>query len=122
VIGHRAERGQATVELALTLPVLAAVLLAIVQVGLIARDDVLVLHAAREAARQAALGASDGAVRHAALAAGPLDPSRVTVGTARAGDVVTVTIVYRIVPMITIMKPFIAKMRLEGHAAMAQEN
>ena len=119
---RRAERGQAAVELALTLPLVATVLLAIVQIGLIARDDVLVLHAAREGARQAALGAADGEVRRAALAAGPLDPSRVTVGAERAGGTVSVTIMYRIVPMIPIMEPFFAKMRLVDHATMAQEN
>ena len=42
-------------ELALVLPLVVALLLAVVQVGLIVRDQVLVVHAAREAAREAAV-------------------------------------------------------------------
>ena len=49
------EGGQATVEVALLLPLLALLLLAVVQVGLVVRDQVLVTHAAREAARAAAV-------------------------------------------------------------------
>ena len=45
------ERGQATVEFALVLPLIVFALLAILQVGLVARDQIAVVHAAREAAR-----------------------------------------------------------------------
>lgn len=51
----RPERGQSTVELALLLPVVAVVLLTVVQVGLIARDRVLAVHVARAAARAASV-------------------------------------------------------------------
>ncbi|MGH9185287.1 MAG: TadE family protein, partial [Acidimicrobiales bacterium] len=44
-------RGQATVELALVLPFVALVLLAVAQTALVVRAQVLVTHAAREAAR-----------------------------------------------------------------------
>ena len=50
-------RGQATVELALTLPFVATLLLAVVQVLLVAHAQLLVEHDAREAARAAAVGA-----------------------------------------------------------------
>ena len=50
------ERGQATVELALVLPVVAVVAMALVDVGLVLRDNVLCVHAAREAARALAVG------------------------------------------------------------------
>ena len=49
------ERGQATVEFALVLPLIVFALLAIVQVGLVVRDQVAVVHAAREAARAASV-------------------------------------------------------------------
>lgn len=49
------ERGQATVELALVLPLAVFGLLAILQVGLVVRDQVAVVHAAREAARAASV-------------------------------------------------------------------
>ena len=48
-------RGQATVELALVLPLVVFGLLAILQVGLVVRDQVAVVHAAREAARAASV-------------------------------------------------------------------
>ena len=60
--GHKLGCLQATVELALVLPVVATLLLAVVQVGLVVRDQIRVTHAAREAARAAAAryGARDG--------------------------------------------------------------
>ena len=51
----RAERGQATVEFALLLPVFACMVLALVQLALVIRADLLVHDAAREAARAASL-------------------------------------------------------------------
>ena len=56
--GRRDDRGQATVEVALMLPVLVILAMALVQVGLVARTTVLVHHAAREGARAAAVGGS----------------------------------------------------------------
>jgi TadE-like protein len=49
------ERGQATVEFALVLPLIIFGLLAILQVGLVVRDQIAVVHAAREAARAASV-------------------------------------------------------------------
>jgi hypothetical protein len=60
------ERGQASVELALVLPLLALFLLALVQTALVARDAVLVQDAARAAAREAAVDSGIGRVRDAA--------------------------------------------------------
>lgn len=58
-------RGQATVELALALPVVVLVLLAAVQVAVVARSQILVVDAARAGARAAAVraGAAVGAAR-----------------------------------------------------------
>ena len=50
------ERGQSTVELALVLPLVALVGWALLEVGLVLRDNVLCIHAAREAARALAVG------------------------------------------------------------------
>ena len=44
---HRLDRGQATVEAVVVLPVIVVVLLALVQVGLVLRDHVAVTTAAR---------------------------------------------------------------------------
>lgn len=48
--GGTADRGQATVELALALPMVCLLLLAMVQVAVIGRDQLAVQLAAREAA------------------------------------------------------------------------
>ena len=57
---HSHQRGQATVELALLLPVIALALLAVIQVALVVRDHVAVVHAAREAARAASVDPDPG--------------------------------------------------------------
>lgn len=67
---RRAERGQATVELALALPVVLLALALVVQVALLARDRVTVVHAARAAARAAVVDPTVGAATRAARSAG----------------------------------------------------
>jgi Flp pilus assembly protein TadG len=68
------------VELTFTLPLLFVMLMAIVQVGIVVRDQVLVLHGAREAARQAAVSPDPlAAARLAAMAATGFDDLEVSV-------------------------------------------
>ena len=52
---HRNERGSAAVEFALVLPILLLLALALVQVGLLVRDQLILVEAARAGARQAAV-------------------------------------------------------------------
>jgi Flp pilus assembly protein TadG len=52
--------GQATVEVALALPILIMLLLASVQIAVVVRDQLAVVHAAREAARAAAVSTDPG--------------------------------------------------------------
>ena len=61
------DRGQSTIELALSLPVLLILLLGAVQVTVVARAQLAVIHAAHEAARAASISASPSTA--AALAA-----------------------------------------------------
>ncbi len=82
----RADRGQSSVEFALVLPLVVLVLMVVVQAGLVVRDQILVVHAAREAVRAAAVGDSDTQVRAAASQAGPLSVDRLTVAVDRAGS------------------------------------
>ena len=93
------ERGTAVVEFALVLPLLLLITLALVQVGLLVRDRLLVESAARAGARAATLAPDPGAIRRAATDAAPdLDAGAMRVGVARTGrrgDPVTVTIDYR---------------------------
>ena len=93
------DEGQGTVELALVLPVLAVLMLAIGQIGLVARDQVLLWHAAREGARAAAVDPSAAVARRAAIRSTPgLGADRLSVsltGGTASGDTVTATITYR---------------------------
>ena len=79
------DHGQSTVELAIVLPVVVVLLLLVVQFALVIRDQVLVVHAAREAARSAAVATTDDrsdAARRSGIGAGPLDPDRLRVTEA----------------------------------------
>jgi Flp pilus assembly protein TadG len=92
------ERGTAVVEFALVLPLILVMALAVVQVGLLARDRLLVEAAARAGARTAAVDPNDDAARDTAVGSAPgLDGASMSVTVTRAGtrgDPVTVRIVY----------------------------
>ncbi len=69
----RNDSGQATVETALTFPVVLIALLLIVQVGIVVRDALALAQAAREGVRTAAISADDDRTVDAIRsAAGPL--------------------------------------------------
>ncbi len=94
-VRRKHERGQATVELALVLPLLALVLLGVVQIALIGRDSIAVTHAARAAARAAAIDVGSG--EPAARGATGLDAARLSVtvtGDRERGGIVTVSVSY----------------------------
>ena len=55
--GGGTEGGQATVEFAFLLPLVVFAALAVIQIGLVVRDQMGVVHAAREAARAASVDA-----------------------------------------------------------------
>ena len=94
----RRQRGQATVEVALVLPLVAALALALVAVAITAARQVAVVDAARAAARVASVSATadDASVRAAALAAAPgLDPDQLTVDQRHADGIVVAEVRYR---------------------------
>ena len=109
--GRRDERGQATVELALVLPFVALLALLVVQAALVARDAVLVHHAAREAARSTAVDPDPGVAREAAVSSSGLDPDRLQLDVRGRGDTgsrATVQVGYSIptdVPVIGTLVP-----------------
>ena len=117
----REQRGQAAVELALVLPLLVVLLLAIVQVGLVVRDEVLVIHAARSAAREAALGSGPLQVAAAAQAASGLRPERLQVRSATFGREVAVTVSYRSVPIVPVLGRLVREVRLQETCRLALE-
>ena len=118
------DQGQAAVELALVLPLVAALALALLQVALVVRDQVLVVHAAREGARAAAVSDDSGAARGAALAGAGLAPHRVVVeasGRGGAGSRVRVLVRYVSVTDLPLVGPLVGNIELSGSASMRVE-
>lgn len=112
--------GQATVELALVLPVLVLFLLALVQTALVARDEVLVQDGARAAVREAAVGAGGGRVRDAARRT----LGGVEVEVHRSGGVggpVEVRVRYREHTDLPLIGPLFPDVTLRAHATMRAE-
>ena len=121
---RRGDEGQAAVELALVLPLVVALLLAVVQVGLIVRDQVLVVHAAREAAREAAVDADPAAALRAAADGSGLRPSRLRVrvtGRGGPGSRVRVEVRYRAATDVPLVGAALGELNLTGAAAMRVE-
>jgi hypothetical protein len=65
------QSGQSSVELALVMPLVALLLLALLQVGVMVRDQLMVLGAAREGVREAIVNRDRGQIEAAARAAAP---------------------------------------------------
>ena len=123
----RGSAGQATVELALALPLLVVLALALVQVGLLVRDQVLVVHAARAAAREAAVSDDPASATREGLRASSLKRTSLTVdisGRREQGSRVTASVTYLAdtdVPVVGVLVPDVrlrseATMRVEAHA------
>lgn len=116
--------GQATVELALVLAPILFIALAVLQVGLVWRDQLMVVHAAREGARAAAVGGDESMVRAAALGSTSLDPGRLSVSLSRGSQsraVVTVTVVYGPPTSLGLFGALLANRRLSAEATMMLE-
>ncbi len=122
----KAQRGSAAVEFALVLPVLLLVCVALVQVGLLARDALVLSQAARAGAREAAVDADDAQVRRAVdQAAVDLDPALLDLRVLRGaglGDAVTVEASYR-APVASVLTGWLlpADVVLRASATMRQE-
>jgi hypothetical protein len=99
-------------------------LLAIVQIGLVARDQILVAHAAREAARAAAVEPGEAAPGAAAAQASALDPSRMRVDVGprgEPGDRVAVTVRYRCTTLVPLVGALVDDVELRATATMRVE-
>jgi Flp pilus assembly protein TadG len=116
----RSERGQATVEFALVLPVLVLLLMLVFQVALVARDQVLTVQAARAAAREAAVGADTARVNGAARAT--LRGAEVSVTSRGAiGEPVVVQVRYRSHTDLPLIGPLVPDPQLTVRAVMRRE-
>jgi len=118
----RTDGGQATVELALALPLVFVVLLGVVQVLVVARDQIAVVHAAREGARAAAVAADPvGEGTAAATAAAGLPAGRLSVMVAAGDDQVTVTVRYAVPTDVPLVGAFVGDVTVTGTATMRTE-
>jgi Flp pilus assembly protein TadG len=118
------EGGQATIELALALPILVLVILAFLEASLVGADQVRVSHAAREGARVAAVKpeteAIEAAVRASGLSGAEVEidppPSQRTQGGA-----VTVTVRYHPRGHIPLIGELFTNLTLTSEATMRVE-
>ncbi|RLE24116.1 MAG: hypothetical protein DRJ50_05090 [Actinobacteria bacterium] len=113
------DSGQASVEFALSLPIVVVMALALLAVGIAVRNEIAVELAAREGARAAAVSASGpsaattAAQRSIAL---PID-----VSTTDNGSIVTVTVTYTDPVDIAIIGRFIGPITHSASASMSIE-
>lgn len=125
-LGARGAAGQAAVELVLVLPVVVLALLLVVQVGLVVRAQVLVVHAAREGARAAAVeGGSVAAARRAAAGVPGLVPGRERVRARVVGTGalrrVAVEVAYRVPTDVALVGPLVGEPTLRAEVVMLIE-
>lgn len=118
------QRGQATVELVLVLPVLVTLALLVAQAAAIGRDQLLVAHAAREAARAAAVDDDPGAGASAARGSAAFEQGRVSVaisGRGATGSRVTATVTYRAPTNVPVVGALLGDVVLRSSATMRVE-
>jgi hypothetical protein len=117
---RRGEHGQATVELALVLPIFVLAILAVLQVALVVRDHIAVVHAAREAARAASVDPDPTRARVAALRM--LPGAEVRVGNrGRVGEPIAVVVTYESVTDLPLVGSLFPDPTLESRVVMRIE-
>jgi len=112
--------GQATVELALLLPLVLALLVLVFQVALVGRDQVVVVHAARAAVREASVTADRDRVEAAATRALPGAEVRV-LQRGSVGRPVEVEVSYRSVTDLPVVGALLPDLDLRSRATMRVE-
>lgn len=118
------EKGQSSVELALSLPIVFLLLMALLQTVVIARDHIQLNHAAREAAREAAVSDNRSTPRRAAVARTTLDPSRLKVdvtGQRQGSRRVRAKLSYEVPTKVPVVGLLVPDVTLEAEAAMRRE-
>lgn len=112
------DRGQATVEFAVLMPLLALWLLLLVQVAFLARDRIDLQGAARDAARAAAVSPPNERFIRATRAAQASSTSRVTVEVEVVGRLVTVVLRLREHATMPIVGALVPDLDLTAQATM----
>jgi Flp pilus assembly protein TadG len=122
VKGNSNDAGQATVEVALAVPLLVVVMLFGVQIALVIRDQIATIAAAREAARAVVIADGKTSVADAAVArTAALNPSRRSVKVSVNGGLVTATVTYRSPTDLPLVGIFIPDITVRSAATMALE-
>lgn len=119
-------RGQATVEFALCLPVIALLLALLVQAAITVRTQILIVEASREGARAAARDSRPGAAEEAARRVPGLDPSRMRVEVREQPGsdgrvIVSVTVRYRSRTVVPLVDLLVSELELESVVGMQRE-
>lgn len=121
---HR-DKGQSSAELAVLLPVIMFLILAVIQIGLVARDYVVIHHAANEAARRSALDPTATVARSAAVGSSPvLQRDRLEVGLggdAHQGGLLTVRVRYRSATAVPVVGALIGDVSMSAEAVVRVE-
>ena len=117
---RRRDAGQAAVEFAIALPIVVLLLLGIVQLVVVARDQLAVELAARDGARAASVSASPGpSAIHAAEEATALRP--LTVDTHVDRERVTVSVAHVNQTDVPLIGAFIADVTVSARVTMTRE-
>jgi hypothetical protein len=116
----RGQEGQATAELAVVLPVVLLLVLALVQAALVLRDDLAVVGAAREAVRAASLDPDPARAERAAAAVLPGATVHSEPRPA-VGELVRVRVSYRSPTTLPLVGPLLPDPVLVARAAMRVE-
>ena len=123
---EQGERGSSVVEFALLRPILLLVLLALVLVGVLARDSLVLMQPSRAGAREAAVQPSNDAVEQAVRNAAPgLAAERLSVNVSwggTRGSPVTVSVAYE-APVASLLAGWLlpGAVSLSATATMRQE-
>jgi Flp pilus assembly protein TadG len=112
--------GQSTVEFALVLPLFFGLLVLVFQVALVGRDEILVVHAARAAAREASVTADRARIDAAATRTLPGAVVRVA-RRGRVGEPVEVDVTYTSVTDLPLVGAMLPDLTLHGRAVMRVE-
>jgi hypothetical protein len=105
----------------LVLPLIVVLLLAVFQVALVARADVLVANAARDAARVASIDGDVEMARRAAIDASGLDASRLEVDVTLGDEMVSVHVVYRDGTTVPLVGALVRDVTLDATVVMRRE-
>jgi Flp pilus assembly protein TadG len=117
---HRRDDGQAAVEFAIALPLVIVLLLGVIQVVLVARDQIALELAARDGARAASVAADPAAAaERGAREATGLRP--ITVATMTGARRVTVTVGHTNPTAVPIIGIVIGDVELSASVTLARE-